>query len=111
MSSLASARLLLEPALVDGETWANVEARLKENTAQLWFGEDCAFLTEIWGEDIHVWLAGGSLNGLLALRPKIEDTARYWGLKRVTLKGRPGWNRVLKTCGYVRNGDELEKKL
>lgn len=102
---------MLEPALVDGDTWSDVEQRLNEKTAQLWLGDGCAFVTEIWDDDIHVWLAGGKLKGLLALRPKIEETARYWGLKRVTLKGRPGWNRVLKTCGYVRNGDELEKKL
>lgn len=102
---------MLEPALTDGDTWADVEARLNENTAQLWLGEACAFLTEIWGHDIHVWLAGGRLRGLMDLRPRIEETARYWGLKRVTLKGRPGWDRVLKKSGYVRKGDELEKRL
>lgn len=102
---------MLEPALVDGDTWEEVEARIHAKTAQLWFGDACAFVTEIWGEDIHVWLAGGRLKGLMDLRPRIEETARYWGLKKVTLKGRLGWDRLLKPFGYVRNGDELEKRL
>lgn len=110
-SPLDNARAWLEPALTDGETWADVLARLKENTAQLWFGDGCAMLTEIWGPDFHVWLAGGSLRGIMELRPRVEETARFWGLKRVTINGRRGWDRALKKCGYVRAGEELEKML
>lgn len=110
-SPLASARALLEPALIDNDTWAEVEARLKAKTAQLWLGEGCAMVTELWGDCIHVWLGGGSLRGLLTLRPKVEATARHWGMKRATINGRLGWARALKRCGYVRQGDELEKML
>lgn len=110
-SPLASARALLEPALIDNDTWAEVEARLKANTAQLWTAPGCALVTEIYGDCLHVWLGGGSLHGLLDLRPRVEETARYWGLKRITILGRLGWDRVLKRFGYVRKGDELEKML
>lgn len=107
-----SARALLEPAL-DGNTWDDVLERLKANTAQLWFAEDgsAAMLTELFGDCIHVWLGGGRLRALLDLRPRVEATARYWGIKRATINGRPGWNRALRRCGYVRKGDELEKIL
>lgn len=109
-SSLADAERLLTPAL-DGDAWGDIEARILARTAQLWFGDDCAMVTEIWGDCIHVWLAGGRLKGILTLRPKIEDTARFWGLKRATVNGRLGWDRALKRHGYVRLGDELEKQL
>lgn len=107
------ARRLLEPALDAGETfiWADIEARIKADTAQLWLGEGCAMLTEIVGDAIHVWLGGGSLSGLLILRPQVEETARFWGCKRATINGRLGWDRVLKPHGYRRNGEELEKTL
>lgn len=68
-------------------------------------------VTEIWGDCIHVWLGGGSLKGLLRLRPRVEDTARFWGLKKATINGRQGWARVLARHGYVLRGDELEKML
>lgn len=110
-SPLDSARAWLEPALADGDTWLEVLARLKENTAQLWFGDGCAMVTEIWGADFHVWLAGGSLRGIMALRPRVEETARFWGLKKITIGGRLGWNRVLRHHGYALNGDVLEKML
>lgn len=108
-----SARALLEPALTDGETWDDVLERLKARTAQLWFSRDdgAAMVTELFGDCIHVWLGGGRLRSLLDLRPSVEATARYWGLKRATIAGRPGWNRALRRCGYVRKGDELEKML
>lgn len=108
---LASARALLEPALVGNDTWEDVEARLYANTAQLWLGDGCAMVTEIWGDCIHVWLAGGRLRAILDLRPRVEETARFWGLKRATINSRPGWDRPLKKYGYVRKGDELEKML
>ncbi len=111
--SPASVRALLEPALDPGEpfTWADVEACLIANTAQLWTTPDAAMVTEIEGDAIHVWLGGGSLRSLLDIRPRVEAVAREWGLKRATIDGRLGWGRVLKPCGYVRRGQELEKRL
>lgn len=108
-----NARAFLEPALDPGEpfVWGDVEARIEANTAQLWMGQGCALVTEIVDDDIHVWLGGGSLRGLLDLRPRVEETARFWGCKRVTINGRPGWDRLFQPFGYARNGDELEKTL
>lgn len=105
--------MLLAPALDPEETftWCDVETRIRNGTAQLWFGDGCAMVTELFPDEIHVWLGGGSLSGLLNLRPRVEETARFWGCKRATINGRLGWDRVLKPQGYTRNGDELEKTL
>lgn len=113
LNAPAAARRVLEPALDPDEpfTWADIEARLQANTAQLWLGEGCAMLTELFPDEIHVWLGGGRLLGLLKLRPQVEETARFWGCKRATINGRLGWDRVLKPYGYRRVGDELEKTL
>jgi hypothetical protein len=113
LSLPASVRGWLEPALDPDEewTWADVERRLTDNTAQLWLGSGCAMLTELFPANIHVWLGGGSLKGLLELRPHVERTARFWGCERATIAGRLGWDRVLRPFGYVRTGDELEKRL
>lgn len=106
-------RRVLEPAL-DGDTWPDVLDRLTAKTAQLWIEGSSAMVTELWtrgGEMdcLHVWLAGGNLRELLALKPKVEQQAREWGCKRVTIAGRMGWDRVLKD--YTRRDDELEKML
>ncbi len=113
MSLPASVRGWLEPALDPDEewTWADVERRLTDNTAQLWLGSGCAMVTEYDGDCIHVWLGGGDLPGLLALRPHVEREARSKGYRTATINGRLGWDRVLRPFGYVRKGMELEKVL
>lgn len=114
MSSLpAHVRPLLEPALDPREalTWDDVEDRLLNRKAQLWLGDGCAMVTEIYGDTIHVWLGGGTLRGLLELRPKVEAWARAVGCVAATIETRPGWSRVLRRFGFERRGDELEKTL
>ena len=111
--TLDQVRRVLEPAL-DGDTWSGVLEALRANRAQLWIEGQSAMITELWTKGgemdcLHVWLAGGSLGELLALKPKVEQQAREWGCKRVTIAGRMGWDRVLKD--YTRRGDELEKVL
>lgn len=112
-SQPASVRALLEGALDPDEDfeWSDVERRLDEGTARLWQGPGCAMVTEYDGDCIHVWLGGGTLDGLLALRPFVEREARWRGCKTATINGRLGWDRVLKPFGYVRKGMELEKVL
>lgn len=63
------------------------------------------------GPCLHVWLAGGDLADILRLKPGIEAWARAQGCERVTINGRHGWARVLRRWGYVRVGDELERRL
>lgn len=112
MSSLsASVRAHLAPALTADDTLDEVERRLTERTAQLWADGECAMVTEIWGECLHVWLGGGRLKALLSMRDPLERLAREWGLSEVTINGRLGWDRLLRPFGYVREGDELRKIL
>jgi hypothetical protein len=109
------AREFLEPALTEGWTWEGVEERILTDFAQLWINDTAAVVTEyaiVWGEvHLHAWLGGGSLRGLLNLRPEIERYARDAGCVVCTIAGRPGWDRIFRPFGYVRRGDELELRL
>lgn len=112
-SRWANVRALLEPALDPEQpfTWSDVEARLNDGSAKLWWIPGAAMVTEFADDAIHVWLGGGDLHGLLRLRPIAEGYGAAMGMKRATINGRLGWDRVLRRFGYVRRGEELEKRL
>ena len=110
-------RTWLLPALQDdcpgGE--AELLSHIASGRAQLWAGRGAALVTErvcdAGVHSLHVWLAGGELSEILALRPGIEAWARAQGCQFITIDGRPGWARVLRTHGYVGDGDLLRGTL
>lgn len=107
-------RAWLLPALRDG-TEADLVADLAAGRAQLWPGEAGAMVTQLVNESddraLHVWLAGGALAGVLALKPGVEAWGRAQGCNFVTINGRHGWARVLGKDGFHLTGDELRKAL
>ena len=109
-------RAWLLPALRDdcaGE--AELLADILSGRAQLWAGEAAAMVTQRICEDgvhkLHVWLGGGDLRELLAMRPGIEAWARGQGCRHITIDGRTGWSRVLRRQGYATVGHQLERTL
>jgi hypothetical protein len=109
--SPASVETLLRSACLPGQEWNEVQARIDENTAQLWLGERSVLLTEIVGDAVHVWLGAGDLAELMQMRPMIEQAGREWGCKRATIDGREGWRRVFEPHGYALVDGILEKTL
>jgi hypothetical protein len=107
----ASVETLLRSACLPGEEWTDVQARIAENTAQVWTGTKSAMLTEIVGSNLHVWLGAGCLRELLRMSPLVEQAGREWGCKRITIDGRQGWQRALERYGYVLSDGILEKTL
>lgn len=93
----------------------HVIAELEAGRAQLWPGEVAAIVTQCVqrsdGRFLHVWLAGGLLGGLMALRPGVEAWGRAQGCDFVTINGRLGWARVLKPHGFATVNGELRKRL
>lgn len=104
----------LRPALVDASE-AELLEDLESGRAQLWPGETAAVVTQCLideaGRTLHVWLAGGDMDGVLALRPGIEAWGRAQGCRCMTIDGRRGWNRVLRRHGYELQGAELKRTL
>lgn len=109
----------LEPALKRGGQGrpdrAALLAVLHANQATLWPGDDGAMVTQLVvtpeGRFLHVWLAGGSLEALMGLRPGVEAWGRAQGAEYVSIHGRQGWARLLEPFGYRRDGEELVKKI
>jgi hypothetical protein len=114
VTTWATWRAWLLPALRDADE-AELIADLISGVAQLWPGERSAMVTQVFealdGPSLHVWLAGGELDDILALKPGIEAWARARGCRWVTIEGRRGWERLLKAGGFERVGDELRKRL
>lgn len=63
------------------------------------------------GRALHVWLAGGDLAGVLALKPGVEAWGRAQGCDFVTINGRAGWARVLRRSGFRNVDGELRRDL
>ena len=87
-----------------------LEERVLADRAQLWLGDGCAGVTEVTDDNrLHIWVAGGSMAGLLDMLESVEWFALLTGCKGVELSGRKGWQRVMAKYGYAFNGAEMVK--
>lgn len=104
----------LRPALQDA-TEEELLSEIAAGRAQLWPGETAAMVTQCLesreGRFLHVWLAGGDLTGVMALKPGVEAWGRAMGCSAVTINGRPGWARLLREDGFALVDGELRKAL
>jgi GNAT superfamily N-acetyltransferase len=83
----------------------DVARLIGEGRAHFWPGRRCAVVTEFYDyprlRACNLWLLGGELKELLALRPAIEAWAKAQGCTRILGGGpRRGWARVLEPLGY-----------
>lgn len=83
---------------------------------QFWPGDKCAIVTEIEQyplmKSCHFFLAGGDLQELEQMTPRIEAWAKGQGCKRMTLAGRRGWERTfLAGDGYKPRWYVMAKEL
>lgn len=93
-------------------TEAEVVADLEANRATLWPGDSAAMVTQLIApSSCHIWLAGGLMADLLAMRAGLEAWARAQGCAELTINGRRGWARVLAPFGFAPDGEELRKVL
>lgn len=60
---------------------------------------------------VLVWLGGGDLDELMALRPGVEAWARAQGAQAARINGRRGWTRALRSAGFAPSDGELRKAL
>ncbi len=104
----------LRPALTDA-TEAELITALLNGQAMIWPGDAAAMVTSLEegpeGRFLHVWLAGGDLDGVMALKPGVEAWGRAMGCKFVNINGRPGWARLLRGDGFALIDGELRKPL
>ena len=94
--------------------WDDIVYLVRKRTAQFWPGKNCAAITELIDTPglryCGIWLAGGELEELLEIERNIAQWARdEMRCRKVIIRGRPGWERVLE--GYSRAYVALEKEL
>lgn len=93
----------------------HIEEGIRCNQFQAWFAEDAVLVTELIDYPnyrvVHVFLAGGSLETILQMRPDIERFGQHFGCKYLSINGRPGWARALKEFGYDRGLQTVSKHL
>lgn len=93
-----------------------VYAGLDAGDYQLWPGPASVVVTQLSrhpsGLSCHVWLAAGTLDEISAMQPAIEAWARSVGCDRMSVAGRPGWERTwLRHTGYRPRFTILDKAL
>ena len=116
-SEFERCRAWIDAALsIDGEaTPDEVLSEILAGRAQLWPGEDACVVTQCVlgpaGASIHAWAGGGTLAGMVALRPGIEAWGRSMGATWATIDGRPAWDRLYGPFGYERAEGVLRKRL
>ena len=98
----------LEEALADGGdryALADVMAQIDSGEAHLWAFERSAvvtkFIDEPAGRTFFYWLAGGDLDEIKRMEPRMSEWAKAHGCNRKMLAGRAGWQRAL---GWQRVG-------
>ena len=84
----------------NSHTFEQVIEIVKRGDAQLWAFKDSAIVTEIINypqrRTLRFWLAGGDLETLLEVEPKIRKWSILYNCKAVEIIGRKGWGKVLK---------------
>jgi hypothetical protein len=108
---------LIKKALAyqDTHTIDDVERELLREKAQLWCGDTSIIVTEIGefplGNKVRIWLAAGDMEELVdEMLPEIESWAKDQNCVAVTIVGRKGWLRKLKSV-YKQNYVMLERKI
>lgn len=80
-----------------------------------WPGQNSCIVTELADFPrkrlLHVFLAAGDLAELKDMEPSLQFFAKTLNCDAITLTGRSGWERSLKTMGYKKIHTTLGKDL
>jgi hypothetical protein len=119
ISEWSKCKKWLEAALefdTSGYTIDEIFVRIVQGKSQFWPGKNSAIVTEVLTSPkytcINYWLAGGDKEELLEMEKEISEYAvNTWKCTRASIKGRGGWERVLKNSGFSKVATLLEKEL
>ena len=85
------------------------------NKMQYWENDKCAVVTEVIDYPkkrvLHVFLAGGELEGIRDLEHSAVEWAKSIGCSAFTLTGRRGWEKALKKDGWENLHTSMIKRL
>ena len=96
-------------------TIEDIEAEMSTGRLALMAGERSAMLCEITNyprlRALHIFLAGGDLAELRSFNAMMDDAARAMACSRISLAGRPGWEKALSDLGYKKCWTVLSKEI
>lgn len=88
-------------------TIEDVEEGIARGELHFWPGKRCAVVTEVVDYPrmrvLNLFLCGGDLDELKAMQPCFLSFAEFLGCRKLTLGGRLGWERALKSLGWQRH--------
>ncbi len=114
VADFARCRPFLEEALALAGTHdiSDVVQGIADGIFHFWPGEKCAAVTQIYqyprARYLHIFIAGGDLQELLGMVPLFKSWARHLGCTKLTLCGRPGWEKAL---GWTRGAVVLSTQV
>jgi len=97
----------------DTHTVEDVLEMVEGNDASLHIRKHSTVVTQEFSfpqaKQLHFWLAGGDLQELIKTEKEIVKEAKKRGVTKVTIIGRPGWERKLP--GFENAGVILSKEI
>lgn len=97
-------RPLIEAALAysqDTCSWSDVVTEVMEGRAFLMIHPSRKSVCVVQPvHDLHFFTASGDMNDVMEMEEEAERKAKASGFDRMTLAGRKGWQRVLKSRGW-----------
>lgn len=106
-AELDRCRKWIEDALAYGggtHNFDNIVEGVLTGHMQFWPGEESCAITEIIvfpkKKVLHVFLAGGSMDEIIAMNESAKIWGKAQGCVNMTIAGRKGWEKVLKSHGY-----------
>jgi hypothetical protein len=85
-------------------TYDQLVGMVLQGRLTFWPLERTFMLTEVHtfpnARHYHIFLAGGNMEKLVEMHPDVILLAKALGCDKLTLAGRPGWERALKAHGW-----------
>ena len=118
---LARCRPYIDAALAETgvgratHTFQDIVEGVTEGRFMFWPGERSCMITELISypkrRGVHVFLAGGELEEILEMEKDLTKWAKSIGADHISLSGRAGWTRALKSAGWGHPLTTLTKEL
>lgn len=85
-------------------TWEDLDARLKVGTAQIFWNDHGAWVTEVLQaprkRSLNVWVVAGELPEVMDLQDQVIEFARKMDCKELHATARFGWKHVARAHGW-----------
>ena len=92
----------------DIETLPDVLGKINSGDYVLLKADDSTLTVCVIDKALHVCQYGGKLSDIKAAYDCLIRIAEDMGLSTISLRGRAGWDKVLKPLGFTRNNEGLD---